>query len=168
MSLDQMAVSFNQILMTEWRAGMRVWCGARLLTYLMASVVCVSGCGPGTPKDRNPTQDRLYKLGKAYLQACYGLGHGPASFEEVKDNYEGELPDDLLVSPRDRENFVIFWGVDVTKLRATREDPFTVAGYEKHGADGTRYVLRFPISIVAMTDEKLHQAVFPPGHKAPD
>jgi hypothetical protein len=147
---------------------MRVCFGGWLLSSALVSVVCVPGCGPGAPKERTPTQERLYKFGKAYLQTCYRLGHGPASFDEVKDNYDDDLSDDLLVSPRDGEKFVIFWGVDVTKLRPTREDPFTVAGYEKHGVDGTRYVLRFPIGIVAMTDEQLHQAVFPPGHKAPD
>ncbi len=133
-----------------------------------ACVLAVAGCGRGTPKERNVTEERLYRIGKAYLQTCYRLGEAPANFEDIKDSIEGDIPDDLLVSPRDGENFVIFWGVDFSKLRPARENPFTVAGYEKHGIDGTRYVLRFPIGVVPMTDEELHQAIFPPGYKAPN
>ena len=46
-------------------------------------------------------------------------------------------------------------------------DPFTVGGYEKHGVDAMRYVLRFPLSIQKMSEEEFQKANFPPGHKRP-
>ena len=142
--------------------GARVW-------WLMLAGVFLVGCGQGAPKERSPTQERLYRIGKAYLQTCYILERAPTNFEEIKPSMEEDgIPDDLLISPRDGEPFVIFWGVDFTKLVPARDNPFSVAGYEKVGKDGTRFVLRFPIGIVPMTDEELQKAVFPPGHKAPD
>lgn len=73
----------------------------------------------------------------------------------------------MLRSANDGEPFVILWGVDCNKLSSERKDPFTVAAYEKRGANGTRYVLRFPLSVVAMTDAEFQRAVFPPGHEPP-
>jgi hypothetical protein len=135
--------------------------------FLFVAILSAAGCGNKRGHERNPTEDRLYKIGKAYLQTCFRLGRAPESFDEIKPDIRGDIPEDLLISPNDGEKFVILWGVDVTELSPTKEDQLTVTGYEKNGVDGTRYVLRFPISIAKMTDEELQKAGFPPGFKAP-
>jgi hypothetical protein len=132
---------------------------------LLLGILALSGCGKRVGTQRNVTEDRLYKIGKAYRLACYRLERGPENVEDLKPDIEGDVPEDLFVSPNDGKNFIIIWGVDVTKLVATRADPFTVIGYEKNGVDGTRYVLRAPLGIVKMTDEEFDKARFPPGHK---
>ena len=134
---------------------------------VLVGMVGLTGCGQGGGRELNPTEERLYKIGKAYLRACHALSRGPNDFGEIKQDIEGDIPEDLLVSPNDGKPFVILWGVDLTQLRFTRENPFTVLAYEKTAANGTRYVLRFPISLVLMTDDELQKAAFPPGHKPP-
>jgi hypothetical protein len=134
---------------------------------VLLGIVVLSGCGKGKSNQRNPTEDRLYKIGKAYIQACYRLERAPENFGDIKSSIEGDVPDDLLVSPNDGENFVILWGVNFAELSPSAKDPFTVGGYEKKGVDGTRYVLRFPLSTVKMTDEAFQAAIFPPGYNAP-
>jgi hypothetical protein len=139
-----------------------------LMRFLMlVGVVGLAGCGQGGNRERNPTQERLFQIGQAYLKSCHALGRGPSDFSEIKDHVEGDLPGDFLVSPHDGKPFVILWGVDVTQLRYTRKNAFYVLAYEKTGVNDTRYVLRYPIGLVQMTDEELREAPFPPGHKAP-
>ena len=134
---------------------------------LMVAIVDLTGCGQGGGRERNPTEERLYKIGTAYLRSCHALGRGPSDFGEIKEHIEGDVPEDLLVSPNDGKPFVILWGVDVTQLRFTRQNIFYVLAYERTGVNGTRYVLRYPIGLVLMTDEELEKAPFPPGHKSP-
>jgi hypothetical protein len=134
---------------------------------VLLGIVGLTGCGQSGGRALNPTEDRLNKIGKAYVRSCHALGRGPNDFGEIKQDIEGDIPEDFLVSPNDGKPFVILWGVDLTQLRFTRENPFTVLAYEKTAANGTRYVLRFPISLVLMTDDELQKAAFPPGHKPP-
>jgi hypothetical protein len=134
---------------------------------VLVGIVGLTGCGQGGGRELNPTQERLYRIGKAYLRSCHALGRGPNDFGEIKDYIEGDIPEDLLVSPNDSQPFVILWGVDVTQLRYTRQTTFYVLAYEKTGVNGSRYVLRYPIGLVLMTDEELQKAAFPPGHKPP-
>jgi hypothetical protein len=134
---------------------------------LLVGIMGLAGCGQGGGRERNPTEERLYKIGKAYVKSCHALSRGPVSFGEIKNSIEGEVPEDLLDSPNDGKPFVILWGVDVTQLRFSRENPFYVLAYEKTGADGVRYVLRYPIGLARLTDEELQKAAFPPGHKSP-
>ncbi len=133
---------------------------------LLLVVTLLAGCGRGgKARERDVTEDRLYKIGKAYIQACYDLERAPESFGEIKPFIEGETSDDMVVSPNDGQPFVILWGVDFARLPPGKEDPFTVGGYEKHGKDGMRYVLRFPIRVGKMTEEEFQRAVFPSGWK---
>jgi len=146
--------------MTMW-----VVIGRALVAGLAMGIVV--GCS-GKPVDQpqSPTEDRLYTFGKAYIQASSQLGRGARNLAEIKTYLPANAPDDLLRSPNDGENFVILWGVDFNKL-PPGPDPFYVGAYEKTGKGGRRYVLRFPIGVVSMTDSELKAAVFPPGHKPP-
>jgi len=135
---------------------------------IILGIMCSGGCGKsGGGRERNPTEERLYIIGKAYIQSCYRLGQAPKDFEEIKPSLEGTIPEDLLVSPNDKEKFVILWGVDYSKILPGPKDPFTVGGYEKHGVNGKRYVLFFPLGIRKMDEEAFQEAIFPKGHKAP-
>jgi hypothetical protein len=113
------------------------------------------------------TEERLYTIGKAYIQASAQLNRGPKTISEIKSFLPADAPGDLLRSPNDGEEFVILWGVDFNKLPPVDADPFYIGAYEKTGKSGKRYVLRFPIGVVSMTDEEFKAAKFPPGHKPP-
>jgi hypothetical protein len=134
---------------------------------LFVGLVSLTGCGRSGGRERTPAEERLYKIGMAYLKSCHVLGRAPDNFGEIKGNIEGPISEDLLVSPNDGAPFVILWGVDVTELRFSRQKLYYVLGYEKMGANGTRLVLRYPIALVQMTDEDLQKAAYPPGHKPP-
>jgi hypothetical protein len=127
----------------------------------------VIGCSSKNPdRTLNETEDRLFTFGKAYIQASAQLKRGPKDFSEIKSFLPSDATHDVLLSPNDGEEFVILWGVDFNKL-PPGADPFYVGAYEKKGRDGKRYVLRFPIGVVTMTDDELRSAAFPPGHKPP-
>jgi hypothetical protein len=113
------------------------------------------------------TEDHLYAFGKAYIQASVQLNRGPKSISEIKSFLPADAPSDLLRSPNDGEEFVILWGVDFNKLPPVDGDPYYIGAYEKTGKNGKRYVLRFPIGVVSMTDDELKTARFPSGHKPP-
>lgn len=131
------------------------------------SIAFAIGCS-GKPADRklSETEDRLYTFGKAYIQASAVLKRGPKEFSEIKSYLPANAPSDLLRSPNDGEEFVILWGVDFNKL-PVGSDPYYIGAYEKNGKNGKRYVLRFPIGVLSMTDAELKSAGFPPGHKPP-
>jgi len=125
------------------------------------------GCS-SKPGDRplSETEERLYTLGKAYIQASAKLNRGPKDFSEIQTFLPSDSSSDLLRSPSDGQEFVILWGVDFNKLPAGA-NPYYIGAYEKTGKDGKRYVLRFPIGVITMTDDELKAANFPPGHKPP-
>jgi hypothetical protein len=135
---------------------------------ILSVVICLPACGSKSGGNLNPTEERLSRIGRAYVTSTYRIGHAPASFQDIKQDLGPDVSEDLLVSPRDGENFVILWGIDYNKIRPpSRDNPFVVGGYEKNGANGTRYVLCFPMGVTSMTDEQFQKANFPPGHKAP-
>ena len=136
---------------------------------LLVGVLALEGCSKTGKVEAplNPTEENLQKIGKAHVQSCYRLGRPPKDIEELKPSFEGEFSNDLLRSPNDGEDFVIIWNIDFNKLPPNENDPFTVGAYEKRGTGGKRYVLRFPTSVVRLTDEEFSKAVFPPGHAPP-
>lgn len=127
----------------------------------------LTGCsGKRSEPSFSAAEDRLYTIGKAYIQASSQLNRGPKSYEEIQSFVPGNASQDLLNSPNDGEPFVILWGVDFNKLPPGK-DPFYVGAYEKTGSGGKRVVLRFPIGVVSMTEAEFRAAVFPPGHQPP-
>jgi hypothetical protein len=130
------------------------------------AMLALAGCARDESRPYAAAEERLLKIGKAYLKAAYD-GHTPKNFEGIKPYLEGDATEDYLRSPGDGEPFVIMWGIDYHTLPPGKGDPFTVAAYEKKGVNGKRYVLRFPLRVESMTDEQLRKAVFPPGHAPP-
>ncbi len=140
------------------------WCFPLLLGAL-----ALAGCSRTVVnKATTPTEDRLYKLGKAYQRASSRLNRAPVDFEELRPDLEPGDSDELLRSPNDGEPFVILWGVDFRALPPSPKAPHTVAAYEQRGSNGKRYVLRFPLEVAHLSKEELGKAVFPPGHGPPN
>jgi hypothetical protein len=135
---------------------------------LAGSLLVVTGCSRNNAdRPLAPAEERLLKLGNAYTNATYQKQRPPRDFNDIKQFLEGENLEDFLRSPNDGAPFVVHWGVDFTAIVPHGEDPFTIAAYEKNGVDGKRYVLRFPRSVVLMTEKELRDAVFPPGFRKP-
>jgi hypothetical protein len=139
----------------------------RFPLVVLTSTLGLIGCSRNADRTLNAGEERLLTISNAYLRAADKLGRAPKGFEEIKPYLDGKDSEEILVSPNDGENFVIIWGVDYHRLPPPKENPFTVGGYEKTGKGGKRYVLRYPRSVVLMTDEELRKAAFPPGHKPP-
>jgi hypothetical protein len=134
---------------------------------LCLTILGLLGCSRDGDRPYAPAEERLNKIGNAYLNATTRLGRPPAEFADLKADLDADVTEDYLRSPGDGEPFVIIWGIDYNALPPGAADPFTVGGYEKNGVKGKRYVLRFPRSVVLMTDEELGKAVFPAGHAPP-
>jgi hypothetical protein len=134
---------------------------------MLLGTLTLAGCFHGGDEHKlTPTEDRLLKIAMAYTNATNHLKRAPNGIAEIQPYFDGDV-NDITRSPNDGEEFVILWGVDFNKLPPHREDPFTVAAYEKNGSKGSRFVLRIPTQIKLMTDEELAKAVFPPGHHPP-
>jgi hypothetical protein len=136
-------------------------------TLVLASLA-LSGCshGGGEGPTLATAEGRLLKIAAAYSNATRHLNRAPKGLAEIQPYLEAG-GDDVTRSPNDGEEFVILWGVEYNKLRPQREDPFTVAAYEKRGTGGKRFVLRIPTQVVQMTDAEFARAVFPPGQQPP-
>jgi hypothetical protein len=135
-------------------------------TILALAILAVGGCHRGSEQVLAPTESRLVNLAAAYTNAASHLKRAPKSMAEIQPYLEvgGE---DIARSPNDGEKFVVLWGIDYAKLPPRRENPYTVMAYEKNGAGGKRFVLRYPTRVALMTDAELSQAEFPPGHHPP-
>ena len=134
---------------------------------LALALLAFSGCSHGgDERPLAPAEDRLVKIAYAYNNATMQLKRAPKELAEIRPYFEGAA-DEITRSPNDGEEFVILWGVEYNKLPPGREDPFTVAAYEKRGVGGKRYVLRIPTQVLLMSDEELAKAVFPPGYQPP-
>jgi hypothetical protein len=131
------------------------------------AILGLMGCSRNADRPYAAAEERLLKIGNAYLNAANNLGHAPTDFADIKPYLDGDVTEEYLRSPGDGEPFVIMWGIDYHTLPPGSGDPFTVGAYEKKGVKGKRYVLRFPRSVVLMTDAELGKANFPAGHAPP-
>lgn len=126
-----------------------------------------------TPNDA--TSENLRKVARAYVAASTALQRPPQNAADLTAQLkESGDSDAILVSPRDREPFIVLWGVPLTALTAKPPGEgvpmnarFPVLAYEKTGVGGKRYVLQAPTRVVEMTDAELREAYFPAGHQPP-
>jgi hypothetical protein len=72
-----------------------------------------------------PAEERLVKLGNAYVSAALRLGRAPEDFNDLKPEL-GDVTEDFLRSAGDGQPFVVLWGVDYNKLPPQLGNPFTV------------------------------------------
>jgi len=129
----------------------------------LISLPCWIGCSGGGVTQ---TQDSgpLTELGKAYVEATYGLDRAPTSADELKPYLPaGKDVNSLLTSPMDSKPYVIIWGTDPRQGMDLKP---LVIGYEQTSSGGTRLV--FTAMGVSLMDEKdFKEAKFPAGHTPP-
>jgi hypothetical protein len=120
------------------------------------------GCGGGTVTNKPPDESYLRGLVRTYSTAARDLGRPPKDIEEIKAIYGAVDPDPAkyVRSPRDGEEFVVVWGLDLD--RATAD---TVVAYERKGADGKRMVVTADSTVKEVTNDELKQMKFPKDHK---
>jgi hypothetical protein len=103
----------------------------------------------------------LRKVAAAYTRAVVRTGRPPSGPAELKPHLApGDDPDRLLISPRDGQPYVIFWGVDSRPGKGGKTP--LVIGHEKKGKGGVRFVF-LDMGVVSMTDAAFAQANFPEG-----
>jgi hypothetical protein len=126
--------------------------------FMMLAAITLGGCSANAPPAPHfADTENLSKIERAYHADLQKLGRPPANADQLKP-YLKEFgdPDAILRSPRDGEPYVIIYGVDIRK-------PFSMPPpiwlYEKHGADGKRYVMTI-MGMMCMTDEEFANAKF--------
>jgi hypothetical protein len=137
------------------------------LVFALLSVAwfltALSGCSTKPePKRENPNVSNLRRIRQAF-DLCQDRAKRPVRDEEDLLKWLSNLgdpgdPATFLVSPRDGEPFVIFYG-----NRLDPENSTTILTHEKNGAEGTRFVLLISGSVKSMTDAEF--AVAPKAEK---
>ena len=152
----------------RWRRSTRG--GWLALALLLGSSGC-GGCGGGGAKfapapPPGTLEGNLEAICNAYNKAYRELNRAPKSLDEFKTflKHYGD-PAQLMISPRDGEEFVIVLGANPNQ-EPTPANPQIVA-YEKVGKDGTRYTINPIGAIATFTNEQLSRVRFPKGHKPP-
>jgi hypothetical protein len=129
---------------------------------ILLGITVAAGCDGGTRVI--PPTDASYLRGivRTYVTAAQNLGRPPKDIEEIKAIYAPVDPDPskYVRSPRDGEEFVVVWGLDLNSASAE-----TVVAYEREGVDGKRMVVTADSTVKEVTDDELKQMKFPKGYK---
>ncbi len=130
--------------------------------------VIAVGCSRGelhAHRPMDPAQSRLLEIGRAYGRFNALHDRGPQSTADLKPILEQDgVGDDVFLSPRDQQPFVICWGLDLTAPRQPGV-PWTAVAYEKLGNEGRRFVLTTLRHVTEVPDAEFSRIRFPPGHK---
>ncbi len=127
-----------------------------------------TGCGGRSEVELGGVEDESNKMNSfqtAYFAFVEKKNRPPKSADELKSYYpDGVDPETVLVSTRDKQPYVVFWGADHRKQMGAK--PLVIA-YEKEGVNGSRMVFT-GFGVMEMSDEQLQNgAVYPPGGSAP-
>ena len=122
----------------------------------------ILGCDGGTQMTKPPDQSYFRGIVRTYATAARNLGRPPKSIEEIKALYAPVDPDPskYVRSPRDGEEFVVVWGLDLDRASAD-----TVVAYERKGSDGKRMVITADSAVREVTNDELKQLKFPKSHQ---
>jgi hypothetical protein len=132
---------------------------AACLCGLVALIVLgLAGCAKPR-RTEDPDTTNLRRLYQAFRLCDDFKRRGPKDLAELK-HYLGELgekgtPDEFLISRRDGQPFVIFYGNTIQT-----EGGNVILAYEKEGKEGKRFVLTLGGSVMAITDEEFAKARF--------
>jgi hypothetical protein len=102
----------------------------------------LAGCRPDVDVvSLSQAEQELTYIAMAYSDAHTQLGHGPKNAEELKPFLKvfGD-PEDLLVSPNDKQPYVIVWNVNPTGGPTEYKGMFPILAYEKEGAGSRRVI----------------------------
>jgi hypothetical protein len=130
---------------------------ASRLSLLTVIVLGLAGCSGPPPRRENPETTNLRRIYQAFKICEDFKNRGPLDADELK-HWLGELgepgtPDEFLISRRDGQPFVIFYGNTINPGGGD-----VVLVHEKDGAEGKRYVLTLGGSVTSMSDEEFARA----------
>jgi hypothetical protein len=124
------------------------------------------GCSPRRFEEE-PVKANLRSIAKAYWMILGFHNRPPRDLDELRGTLAdlhavemSDAPDKVLISPRDKQPFVIIVGAQPNAAEST-----TILAYEKQGAGDTRYVLTTSGTIVEMSNEEFAKASFAENHK---
>lgn len=138
----------------------------RLAAGSVALLVLATGCS--SPTASNPESGEVYQhlsaIQRCYLNFANTRNRAPASPEDLGPALRaiGYNADDVLRSPRDGRDFVIFWN---TTPDYRLSGPL-VLGYEATRHEGRRMVMT-TMGVSEMEEAAFQAALFPPGQAAP-
>ena len=135
---------------------------------LLAAGSILPGCSPTeviVHAKLDPSHENLVHIRTAYVRFNTANRRPPAGPEDLKPFLrEFGNPEEILRSPRDRDLYVICWGVDLSRPPSWATGA-PVLAYERRPVEGKRYVLTTHGSVSLMGDEEFFGASFPPGHQ---
>jgi hypothetical protein len=140
---------------------LRWWCA------LVLALPFCTGCGSGVDVvAQSAAEKELTEIAKAYSDAHAQLGHGPKDAEELKPflKFFGD-PDDLLVSPSDKQPYVVVWNANPSGGPTDYEGMFPILAYEKEGSGGRRAVTDFRGVTLIVPAEDFSKLKFVGRHK---
>lgn len=128
----------------------------------------LSGCGSGPDVVKfSQAEKNLSHIVLAYGDAHAKFGRGPKNTDELKPFLkEYGNPDDLLVSPRDEQAYVVIWAADPTRGGPTDyQGMWQILAYEQKGAGGKRAVADIRGRPMLVPDADFSKLTFVGGHK---
>ena len=132
---------------------------------LLLSTFIFIGCGGEKiePITTDATVIALDKIGSAYIRGT----PPPKTKADLLAIFKlCNHPKELLISPSDKQEFIIVYGVELKGLKVSGAQ-LPVVAFEKSGKDGKRYVLRGMNTVVQLTEDQLKSSVFPEGYDFP-
>jgi hypothetical protein len=137
-------------------------CTWAIWPILTLGITTAIGCDGGTRVNPPPDESYLRGMVRAYSTAARDLGRPPKDIEEIKAVFTplGSDSPKYVRSPRDGEEFVVIWGLDLNSAPG-----HSVVAYERKGADGKRMVVTADSTVKEVSDDELRQMKFPKDYK---
>jgi hypothetical protein len=140
-----------------WRSG--------LLVVVTATHLVAVGCRPSeVVSPSGGDESKLRGIARVYVMAARDLGRPPANKEELMTILAPAMknPDRVFRSSRDREDFVIIWGLDMTGKDLNSR---TLLAHEQKGVNGKRLVLLCNGEVAELPEEQFTQFASSQAHK---
>jgi hypothetical protein len=131
-----------------------------------AALFAAAGCSRDDPL-KSPSAQRLRGLAMVYLNYAAARGAGPpneAAFHKYAHSLEAialqmagvdpQRVDDIFVSPRDNEPFVVLYGVGISQISG-KSAP--LIAYEKTGVGGKRLVAYANTKLEYVNEERFKE-----------
>jgi hypothetical protein len=129
-------------------------------------VLGLAGCGHKPPPEpaKGSAQANLEAILNSYRKASNELKRPPKSLDEFKSYLKqyGD-PEQLLISPRDGQPFVLVLGTDIWE-EPSPTNPLIIA-YEKEGKDGRRFAVMPMGAVIPYTADEMAKFRYAAGHK---
>jgi hypothetical protein len=145
-------------ILRDGRRAQRITVGLFVVLGIMAAI----GCDGGTRVNKPPDESNLRGIVRVYGIATRDLGRPPKSMDELTAIYAQADPDPskYVRSPRDGEELVVVWGLDLERQPADM-----VVAYERKGADGKRMVVTADNIVRDVTNDEFAKLKFPKDYK---